>query len=43
MVMSVGVKIATIPYGKYVPRADSIEVSNDIASITLQIYKEGIV
>lgn len=43
MVMSVGVKIATIPCGKNVPRAERIEVSNDIASITLQIYKEGIV
>lgn len=34
MVMSVGVKIATIaiPCGKYVLRADSMEVSNDIKS-----------
>lgn len=30
--MSVVVKIATIPCGKYVPRADSMKVSNDIKS-----------
>lgn len=32
MVMSVGVKLASITCGKYVPRADSMEVSNDIKS-----------